>query len=74
MKCLNCGYEFDLKKVYTDELGDFTVCPKCEGRDINAKCTKRSSEISNLSALSFETTLDISMMYSLIFHFFFIFH
>ena len=31
VKCLNCGYEFDVKKIYHDELGGFTVCPECEG-------------------------------------------
>ena len=31
VKCLNCGYEFDSKNIYNDELGDFTVCPECNG-------------------------------------------
>lgn len=30
VKCLNCGYEFELEKCYNDELGDFAVCPECE--------------------------------------------
>lgn len=29
--CLNCGCEFELKKIYHDELGTFTVCPECDG-------------------------------------------
>ena len=31
VKCLNCGHDFELNKLYKDELGDFTVCPECEG-------------------------------------------
>lgn len=31
VKCLNCNFEFELKKIYHDELGDFTVCPECGG-------------------------------------------
>ena len=30
VKCLNCGYEFELKKVYEDDNGIFTVCPDCK--------------------------------------------
>lgn len=29
--CLQCWYRFKLKKVYCDDMGDFTVCPKCKG-------------------------------------------
>ena len=31
VKCLQCGQKFELKKIYHDELGDFTVCPECDG-------------------------------------------
>lgn len=31
VKCLHCEHEFELKNCYHDELGDFTVCPECEG-------------------------------------------
>ena len=31
VKCLQCEHEFELKRVYHDELGDFTVCPECDG-------------------------------------------
>ena len=38
VQCLNCGHEFELERVYHDALGDFTVCPECDGSfdvDIN---------------------------------------
>lgn len=28
--CLNCSHEQELKKVYNDDKGDFTVCEECE--------------------------------------------
>ena len=31
VKCLNCGNEFELNEIYRDELGDYTVCPECDG-------------------------------------------
>lgn len=31
VKCLQCEHEFELKRIYHDELGDFTVCPECDG-------------------------------------------
>ena len=30
VKCLNCGYEFELEKIYEDDIGTFTVCPDCK--------------------------------------------
>ena len=36
VKCLQCGYEFELESASNDELGWHTTCPKCEGSfDIN---------------------------------------
>lgn len=31
-KCLNCGHDQEIteKNVYKDELGEFTVCEKCD--------------------------------------------
>lgn len=31
VKCLNCGYHFELVKTYYDVDGLYTVCPKCGG-------------------------------------------
>lgn len=34
VRCLNCGHEFKLRKIWNDELipeGFFTVCPECKG-------------------------------------------
>lgn len=31
VECLQCGHSFELKRIYNDDLGNFTVCPKCEG-------------------------------------------
>ena len=31
VSCLQCGHKFKLIKHYHDELGDFTVCPECDG-------------------------------------------
>lgn len=31
VKCLQCGYEFKPERFYYDELGNFAVCPECEG-------------------------------------------
>lgn len=28
-KCLNCGHEFYLKKVFENNEGRFTICPEC---------------------------------------------
>lgn len=28
--CLNCWHRFKLKKIYLDDMGEFTVCPKCK--------------------------------------------
>jgi len=28
--CLNCGHEFKVTKVFNDELGLHTTCPKCD--------------------------------------------
>lgn len=29
--CFDCGFEFELEKIYHDELGTFAVCPECRG-------------------------------------------
>lgn len=31
VKCLNCGNEFELKDIYEDNMGTFTVCQECGG-------------------------------------------
>lgn len=31
VQCLQCGHEFEMTEYYHDELGHFTVCPKCDG-------------------------------------------
>lgn len=31
VKCLHCEHEFVMSEIYNDDLGNFTVCPKCEG-------------------------------------------
>lgn len=31
VKCLNCGYEFELNSASNDELGWHTTCPECNG-------------------------------------------
>ena len=39
--CLQCGHEFELIKSYQDNLGCFTVCPKCDGSfDIDIESTE----------------------------------
>ena len=30
VKCLNCGYEFEVENYNEDELGKFVICPECE--------------------------------------------
>lgn len=38
IKCLQCGYEFELESASNDELGWHTICPECEGSfDIDIK-------------------------------------
>lgn len=51
VKCLNCGYEFELTRWKHDDLGEHAVCPKCESSfDIVSELSQKIEE----RLLSFE--------------------
>lgn len=52
VKCLNCGYSFDLQRTYCDGNGLYTVCPKCGGSfdtdeevELSDKQSERNDEV-----------------------------
>ena len=52
VKCLNCGYHFELVKTYYDVDGLYTVCPKCgvsfdtdEEVELSSEQTARNDEV-----------------------------
>jgi transcription elongation factor Elf1 len=54
IKCLNCGHEFFLKKIYGNNEGSFTICPECGSSfetdkevELSDRQSKRVDEVYN---------------------------
>lgn len=54
IKCLNCGHEFFLEKIYGNNEGSFTICPECGSSfetdkevELSDRQSKRVDEVYN---------------------------